>query len=107
MTEFHSNYTIDGSKTSVDGMYPTQGQFHETLELTHGFSDWFEAGFYVFTSAQQGDGWQWVGDHIRPRVRVPENWKWPVGVSLSMEGRLPAIPILAGYLDPGTQAHCR
>ncbi len=28
---------------------------------------------------------QWVGDHIRPRVRVPESWHWPVGVSLSTE----------------------
>ena len=29
--------------------------------------------------------WQWVGDHLRPRVRVPEEWKWPVGLSLSTE----------------------
>jgi len=28
---------------------------------------------------------QWVGDHIRPRVRVPDSWHWPVGVSLSTE----------------------
>ena len=28
---------------------------------------------------------QWVGDHIRPRVRVPPEWHWPVGVSLSQE----------------------
>jgi hypothetical protein len=39
----------------------------------------------VFTSADTRVGWQWVGDHIRPRVRVPESWKWPVGVSLSTE----------------------
>jgi hypothetical protein len=26
-----------------------------------------------------------VGDHLRPRVRVPESWHWPVGVSLSTE----------------------
>jgi hypothetical protein len=26
-----------------------------------------------------------VGDHIRPRFRVPEKWHWPVGVSLSNE----------------------
>ncbi len=32
-----------------------------------------------------GYGWEWVGDHIRPRVRVPEKWHWPVGVSLSNE----------------------
>jgi hypothetical protein len=26
-----------------------------------------------------------VGDHIRPRVRVPEQWRWPVGASISLE----------------------
>ena len=64
---------------------PRGHQLHETLEITHGFSDWFELGFYVFTSADSRVGWQWVGDHIRPRVAVPESWKWPVGVSLSTE----------------------
>ena len=58
---------------------------HETIEITHGFTDWFETGFYIFTSAQNGDGWDWVGDHIRPRVRIPKKWNWPVGLSLSNE----------------------
>ena len=44
-----------------------------------------KSGFYVFTSEQDGHGVQWVGDHIRPRVRVPDSWDWPVGVSLSTE----------------------
>ena len=26
-----------------------------------------------------------MGNHIRPRVRVPESWHWPLGVSLSNE----------------------
>ena len=85
MFELHSNFTFEGSKNVVDGQYPTEHQLHETLEITHGFSDWFELGFYVFTSADSRVGWQWVGDHIRPRVAVPESWKWPVGVSLSTE----------------------
>jgi len=85
MVELHSNFTFEGSKTVVDGQYPTEHQIHETLEITHGFSDWFELGFYVFTSADTRVGYQWVGDHIRPRVAVPESWKWPVGVSLSAE----------------------
>ncbi len=85
MFELHSNFTFEGVKSVVDGMYPTEHQLHETLEITHGFSDWFETGFYVFTSADSRVGWQFVGDHIRPRVRVPESWKWPVGVSLSLE----------------------
>ena len=85
MVELHSNFTVDGSKTVQDGMLPTNHAEHETLEITQGINDWAEVGFYVFTSIQPGDGWQWVGDHIRPRVRVPESWHWPVGVSLSNE----------------------
>ena len=85
MVELHSNFTIEGSKQKIYGLYPTNHAFHETIEITHGFTDWFETGFYIFTSARSGQGWQWVGDHIRPRFRVPEKWHWPVGVSLSNE----------------------
>jgi len=85
MVELHSNYTFEGQNETLDGVYPTTHQLHETLELTSGITSWSEVGFYVFTSAQSGQGWQWVGDHIRPRVRVPESWDWPVGASLSME----------------------
>jgi hypothetical protein len=85
MVELHSNFTFAGSKDEVDGVYPTEHAFHETVEITQGITPWFETGFYIFTSADQQHGWQWVGDHIRPRLRVPEGWKWPVGVSLSLE----------------------
>jgi outer membrane putative beta-barrel porin/alpha-amylase len=85
MVELHNNLTIEGSKETINGVLPTQHQWHETIEITHGWTDWFETGLYIFTSAAPGQGWQWVGDHIRPRVRVPEEWKWPVGVSVSLE----------------------
>ena len=85
MFELHSNFTIDGEKEMIDGVYPTNHQEHETLEITQGINDWSEVGFYVFSSIQDGHGWQWVGDHIRPRVRVPDSWHWPLGVSLSTE----------------------
>ena len=49
----------------------TNHQLHETIEITHGFTDWFETGFYIFTSAHNGQGVDWVGDHIRPRFRIP------------------------------------
>jgi hypothetical protein len=45
-----------------------------------------ETGFYIFTSYRAQEGYQWVGDHIRPRVRVPEERHWPVNVSLSEIG---------------------
>jgi len=85
MVELHSNFTVDGSKTVVDGVLPTEHAEHETVEITQGITPWFETGFYVFTSIQSDGGWQWVGDHIRPRFRIPESWHWPVGVSLSNE----------------------
>ncbi len=85
MVELHSNFTLAGTKTVVDGVMPTEHSFHETIEITHGFNDWFETGFYIFTAESTHFGPQWVGDHIRPRVRVPESWHWPVGVSLSQE----------------------
>lgn len=83
--ELHSNFTGMGSRLRVGSVLPTHNALHETIEITHGFSDIFEVGFYIFTSARGGDSWQFVGSHIRPRVRAPESWKWPVGVSLSTE----------------------
>jgi hypothetical protein len=47
-------------------------QSHERLELTQGINEWAEVGFYLFSSIQPDGGWQWVGDHIRPRVHAPE-----------------------------------
>ena len=96
MVELHSNFTIEGStlpassgpvsaKTLNDGTLPTNHQLHETVEITQGWTSWFETGLYIFTSAGPDQGYKWVGDHIRPRVRVPDSWKWPVGVSLSTE----------------------
>jgi hypothetical protein len=85
MTELHSNFTPEGQKYYINGVIPTNHQEHETLELTEGITSWSEIGFYVFTSEQDGHGVQWVGDHIRPRVRAPDSWHLPVGLSLSTE----------------------
>src|ERR1700752_3083412 len=56
MVELHSNFTVEGSKTVVDGVLPSNHAEHETLEITQGFNDWFETGFYVFTSIQSDGG---------------------------------------------------
>jgi hypothetical protein len=85
MFELHSNYTINGRRLQSGDELPTYHAVHETLEITHGFNDWSELGFYWFTSVPSGQGLQWVGTHLRPRVRVPESWGWPVGVSISQE----------------------
>ena len=85
MLELHSNFTFQGSKTVVDGVRPDNHALHETVEITQGFTRYFEVGSYLFTSYRPGEGWQWVGTHLRPRVRIPEEWHWPVNVGLSSE----------------------
>ena len=91
MVELHSNFTIDGfkpapgSRYQPNGTFPTDHAEHETIEITQGITNWAEVGFYVFTSARDGQGWQWVGDHIRPRVRAPVSWHLPIGLSISNE----------------------
>lgn len=84
MLELHSNYTTSGV-AAAPGLQPSLHALHETIELTHGFSEWLEVGFYFFTSTRSGDGLQWVGNHLRPRIAVPASWGWPVGLSLSQE----------------------
>ena len=85
MFELHSNFTSQGSILPVDGVLPTNHSLHETIEITRGITNWFEVGFYIFTNQTPHKGYQWVGDHIRPRIRIPEEWHWPVGISLSNE----------------------
>ncbi len=85
MVELHSNFTFEGFKTVNQGVLPDQHQLHETVEITQGWTTWFETGLYIFTSYGPNQGYKWVGDHIRPRVRVPDSWNWPVGVSISTE----------------------
>jgi len=88
MFELHSNSAIKGTTRVENGVLPTQHAAHETLEITYGWTSWFETGFYIFTSVQTlgpDEGYWWVGNHIRPRVRAPEEWHLPVGLSLSLE----------------------
>lgn len=83
--EIHSNFTFKGNKDIVDGVLPSYHSLHETIEITHGITDNFELGFYLFTNYTPNYGWKVIGTHIRPRIAAPEKWKLPVGLSLSAE----------------------
>ncbi|TSD63319.1 hypothetical protein FFF34_017120 [Inquilinus sp. KBS0705] len=85
MLELHSNYTASGFKTGSNGELPDNHVFHETIEITHGWTTWFETGFYIFNSLGSGGRSAYVGSHIRPRVMAPLSWHLPVGLSLSTE----------------------
>ena len=85
MFELHSNYTLSGTKVAQDNMFASNHLVHETIEITHGFSKWFEVGAYVFTSIGSDGRTGFAGTHIRPRFAIPEEYNLPVGISLSTE----------------------
>ena len=85
MVELHSNYTINGTKLGQYNMLPSNHLIHETLEITHGFSKWFEIGGYLFTSIGSDGRTGFAGTHIRPRFAIPEEYNLPIGISLSTE----------------------
>src|ERR1035438_4682357 len=85
MVELHSNFTASGQKQTIDGVLPTNHAEHETVEITHGFNEWFETGFYIFTSIQSDGSWYYVGSHIRPRFSLPTKYHLPIGLSISNE----------------------
>ena len=81
--ELHSNYTFKGSKLLA--VPKTARWLNKTLEITHGIGRNSEIGFYTFTGIAPGGIYQYLGNQIRPRVTVPEKWKWDFGFSLSVE----------------------
>ena len=85
MLELHSNYTANGFISAAGGELPDNHVFHETIEITHGWTTWFETGFYIFNSIGSNGRTAYVGSHVRPRVAAPAEWKWPFGVSISTE----------------------
>ena len=85
MLEIHSNYTLEGNKETGKVLLPTNHIIHETIEATHGFTPWFEIGFYLFNAIGSNNRTSYVGSHIRPRVSAPVEWHLPVGLSFSAE----------------------
>src|SRR5207247_854918 len=70
MLELHSNTAVTGTTRTEHRIVRTQGAAHETLEVTHGFTPWFEPGFYLFTSVQPRARALGQGRELGPRFRV-------------------------------------
>src|ERR1019366_4970929 len=72
MVELHSNFTFHGSKTTVDGVLPTQHELHETFEITQGITPWWEPGFYFSPGVPEKKGGRGAGAHSGPGGRARE-----------------------------------
>jgi hypothetical protein len=86
MVELHTNYFPSGTVDAPPGEFAMNHQSHVTLEVTHGFTNYFECAGYLVTAAHvPGQGGAFAGARIRPRFRLPEFTRFPFQVSISFE----------------------
>jgi hypothetical protein len=83
--EWHSIFISSGAALAEWQVVPTSRQFHSALEVTGGITDEVELGAYVLGALHPDGLFECAGARIRPRVRAPEEWGLPVGLSLSLE----------------------
>ena len=83
--ELHSNFTPSGNRHYSENIFPSDKIFHETIEVTHAFSHNFEMGIYFFNAIGSNGRTGYGGSHLRPRIKVPESWNLPVGLSMGCE----------------------
>ncbi len=99
MVELHNNYFPKGTTETAPGEFAVNHQAHTTLEVTHGFTKYFEcAGYLVTASHVPGHGAEFAGARIRPRFRFPETPNLFFNVSLSFE---------VGFNQPEFEANTR
>ena len=89
MVELHSNFTFQGSKSTTDGTLPTNHQWHETIEITHGFNDWFERGIEYYGSLGPLSGFDPKREQqhqIFPAIdlNVSPKWEFNFGVGIGL-----------------------
>lgn len=87
--ETHLNYVQRGTTSFEGAVAPSEHQTHLTFELTRGITNWFELAGYLALARRDGEAPEYVAWRVRPRVRAPESWKLPVGLSLSTEVAFP------------------
>ena len=86
MVEVHTNHFSAGTVETPPGEFPLDRQSHATLEVTHGFTNYFEcAGYFVTAAHVPGEGTRVVGARIRPRMRFRETPNLFFNISLSFE----------------------
>jgi len=89
--DVHNIYVGRGSSTWEGTVAPSDQQYHLAFEFTRGMTDEFELGSYLLFARLPDGSSHYAGFRIRPRVRAPDSWNLPVGISLSMEIGFPQL----------------
>ena len=87
--ETHLNYIGSGTRSFDTTVAPTNNQSHFTFELTRGLTDHFELAGYLVLGRRVGEGLEYAGWRVRPRVSLPRSWHLPIHISLSGEVGFP------------------
>jgi hypothetical protein len=99
MVEVHTNYFPSGTVTRTRGEFALDRQSHVTLEVTHGFTKYFECAGYLVTAAHVPNaGGRFAGARIRPRFRLVETPQLFFNISVSFE---------LGFNQPEFEANTR
>jgi hypothetical protein len=83
--DLHALFIQRGGTVWEGSVAPSENQAHLALEITRGITEEFEIGAYLLAARRQSEALQYAGFRIRPRVKAPECWDAPVGLSLSLE----------------------
>jgi hypothetical protein len=87
--ETHFNYIARGTSSLEGSVAPSDNQTHLTFELTRGLTPVLELAGYLVLAHTPDLGAEFAGWRLRPRIRAPERWGLPVGLSLSLEVGFP------------------
>ncbi len=86
------NIFVERGSTSWDGtMAPSNHQEHLAFAFTRGMTDYFEMGSYLLFGHRPDGATEFAGFRLRPRVKAPDDWHAPVGLSLSAEIGFPQL----------------
>ncbi len=89
--DLHNIFVQNGSRGWEGTVAPSNQQAHLALEFTRGMNDWFEMGSYLLFAHRPGGANDFAGFRLRPRVKAPDAWSLPVGLSLSAEIGFPQL----------------
>jgi hypothetical protein len=89
--DVHNIFVARGS-TQWDGtVAPSNHQEHLAFEFTRGVTDYFEMGSYLLFAHRPDGATDFAGFRLRPRVKAPDDWNIPIGLSLSAEIGFPQL----------------
>ena len=89
--DLHNIFVGRGGNSWNGTVAPSNHQEHLAFEFTRGVTDYFEMGSYLLFAHRPDGNTDFAGFRLRPRLKAPDTWNLPVGLSLSAEIGFPQL----------------